>query len=559
MRSFRFISRSFSVGSFLRYNPKDYISDIPDNAPTLEENTKWLRTLATKKKPEDAKVDRYDQLPKETYVTEEKSEIDFPETNSNFLRFKSKKTKRVYDIVAGPNYSKEDYSPYHVLSIPVSAYDVSSSPFSTLPSKRRPKSESLQAFSDLKVVKIRSGKGGNGMVSFSRDAGVAVGPPDGGDGGDGGDIYVMAIKGLNSLHGIKTKYIAKDGSSGAAGQLDGKKGESVIITVPVGTTIRWCPSPVEIRSLQKEGEDKVFHVKAVGAWPEDRLPCDIQLLRDSYDIGKGWIFKDKDEAYHLERGYFQKLRDSVKQFDRQSKYDEMQTDRFPIDGLDFSEPTAEPLLLLRGGRGGLGNMHFLTPEIRNPRFAKTGRAGLEQSFIFELKLLADLGLVGLPNAGKSTLLKAISRATPKVGNWKFTTLQPTIGTISLRIDQPPFTVADIPGIVQGAKDNKGMGLSFLRHIERSGGIVFVVSLGNKDPVADLKILEGELGSERLEGKNKLVVATKADLDGAERSFQELNAYCSNLDYKCVPCSPLNAGNIETVLQLMAECTGKFDI
>lgn len=551
----RVFYRTISTCRVCKAASDDFRSDIPDNAPTLNENAEWLQRLAHQK-GRSAKPNISQQVSKETYNVCKKGEIDSPGTNPAFICFRSKKSKRTYNVISQP----DPKNPYHILSIPVSSYDVSSSPFSTLSADRRPNSGSSQAFSDLKVVRVNSGRGGNGIVAFSRAASVAVGPPDGGDGGDGGDVYVMVSEGLNSLHGIKTKYIAKDGTNGSSGQLDGKKGDSVVITVPLGTNIRWCPDPVQIRSLQKKDHtDEVFHVKCVSEWEGDEIPKYIQMFRNSYLPGKGWLFKDKDEKYHLERDYFKELRDQVMVYDKQSDYDEQQNDRFPIEGYDFDKPTPEPVLILKGGHGGLGNMHFLTSNIRNPRFAKMGRAGLHENFIFELKLLADLGLVGLPNAGKSTLLRAISHARPKVGSWKFTTLQPTIGTIPMGIDQPSFTVADIPGIIKDAKFNRGMGLSFLRHIERSKGVAFVISLGNSDPIGDLNMLKNEVGEQRLRNKNKLVIATKADLPETEIKFTQLRQYCDTQNWKCVPSSPKYSGNIERVIQLMAECSGKYDL
>lgn len=535
--------------SHLKYST---IPPVPDNAPTVQENNTWLESLE-KQKPkievkEEAEV---------TYKIVDKSELEDEIKNENFVKFKSKKTKRIHTVVESPTIENE--KTYYTVSIPASDYFVSSSPFSSLNAKKRPKAESIQAFSDLRVVKLKAGAGGNGDVSFFRDTGISSGPPDGGDGGDGGDIYVMAVEGISSLHNLRSRYIAPDGSNGRNGQLDGKKGDSIYINVPVGTHIKWCPDPKDIRELQKnEYDDKVFHVKAKSDEFGSILPKFIQFFRKSYEAGKGWIFKEKNEAYHLERDYFNELNERVTNYDLQKREDELTNDTFPIDGLDLDKPTEEPILLLKGGNGGMGNMHFQTTTIRNPRFAKQGRAGIEENFIFELKLLADLGLVGLPNAGKSTLLRAISNARPRVGHWKFTTLQPTIGTIQLRIDQPPFTVADIPGIVKDAKYNKGMGLNFLRHIERSGGLVFVVSLGSENPIDDMNVLIDELGKERLSGKNVLVVATKADLENSKQKFIELRSFVDAKNWKCVPCSGMNKENIEKVIDLMAECSGRYD-
>lgn len=526
------------------------IPSIPDNAPTLEENTEWLKKL----RKSDIK-DVNESQDEFTYLINEKSYLEDEEQNEELIKYKSKKTKLTHTVIKSPT----ENDPYYTLSVPASEYFLSSSPFSSLNSKRRPKAESIQPFSDLRVIKLKSGKGGNGDVSFYRDTGISVGPPDGGDGGDGGDIYVMAVNELSSLHGLRSRYIANDGMNGKSAQLDGKKGENIYITVPVGTTIRWCPDPRDVRSLQNEDhDDKVFHIKTVSDDYGSVLPKFIQFFRDSYEAGKGWIFKEKDESYHLSKDYFNELNERVSIFDTQTRQNELMNDTFPIDGIDLDKPTEEPILLLKGGNGGMGNMHFLTPVIRNPRFSKKGRAGLEENFIFELKLIADLGLVGLPNAGKSTLLRAISNAKPRVGHWEFTTLQPIIGTIPLRIDQSPFTVADIPGIVKGAKDNRGLGLNFLRHIERSGGIVFVVSLGSENPIDDINTLLGELTEERLANKNVLVVATKADIDGSREKFTLLQSFTKERNWKCVPCSGLNKENIDRVIDLMAECSGRLN-
>lgn len=522
---------------------------IPDNVPTAKENTEWLEKL------QQVKPTVTDTKGEFTYTIEDDPAIETIEENENRVKFKSKKSKKTYTVIR-PESEEDDY---HTLLVPASDYFLSSSPFSSLSSKRRPKAEHVQSFSDLRVVKLKSGNGGNGDVSFFRDTGISSGPADGGDGGCGGDVYVTAIREMSSLHNLRTRYIAGDGTKGKGAQLDGKKGDDIYITVPVGTQIRWCPDPKDIRALQSQKyEDKVFHVTAKSDEFGSFLPKFIQFFRETYEAGKGWIFKEKDEAYHLEREYFNELNEKVKIYDLQKREDELMNDTFPIDGLDLDKPTTEPILLLKGGKGGMGNMHFLTTTIRNPRFAKIGRRGLEEHFIFELKLLADLGLVGLPNAGKSTLLRAISNARPRVGHWEFTTLQPSIGTIQLRIDQPPFTVADIPGIVKGAKDNKGMGLNFLRHIERSGGIVFVISLGSINPIDDLEVLIGEMGEERLKDKNILIVATKADLEKSLEKFTALKEFAEEKQWKCVPCSGKNKENIERVIDLMAECSGRIN-
>lgn len=425
-----------------------------------------------------------------------------------------------------------------------------------------------RTFEDLKYIRVNSGKGGNGSVSFFRDAHKPVGPPDGGDGGNGGDIYIKVVKSMNSLHTLKRSYQAGSGSPGAGRQLDGKNGKDIIIEIPMGTTIKWIPDPIIIREKLKASKFNLSNINLeLKTTNLNDNEIFLQFFRDSYGLGQGWIFKERDEEYQRERKYFQDLNERVIEYDQEIINEEIMNDKFPILGIDFQEPNDQPILLVKGGKGGMGNMHFLTKDIRNPRFSKKGREGLTNFFLLELKLIADLGLVGLPNAGKSTLLRSISKARPRVGHWEFTTLQPTIGTIFTTIDKDPFTVADIPGIIKGASQNKGMGLDFLRHIERSGGLVFVVSLESKNPIDDLKILIEEVGNKRMENKKKLVIATKADLNKSSENFNnlknfvidDLNLIDDDNFWKIIPICAIKGENIEHCIKLMAETAIKPEI
>lgn len=180
----------------------------------------------------------------------------------------------------------------------------------------------------------------------------------------------------------------------------------------------------------------------------------------------------------------------------------------------------EEQILCRGGRGGMGNAFFKSATLQTPRFAQPGEAGVEGWFILELKLLADVGLVGFPNAGKSTLLSAVSAARPKIGDYAFTTLEPNLGIVSVR-DGKSFVMADIPGIIEGAHEGKGLGLRFLRHIERNSMLLFLVSAESSDPAAEYRVLVNELTlyNPQLLHKARLLVISKSDMIDAELEVQ----------------------------------------
>jgi len=284
-------------------------------------------------------------------------------------------------------------------------------------------------FVDLVKIKIKSGKGGDGRVSFHREKYIAAGGPDGGDGGRGGNVVFKVDDNLSTLldFRMKRKYIAEDGEMGGTKKSFGKTGKDIVIRVPRGTLIK--------------------------------------------DADTGLLIHD------------------------------MSGD--------------EPFIAPHGGRGGWGNTHFGTPTRQAPRFAKPGLPGQEFNIILELKLIADVGLVGFPNVGKSTLLSVVSAARPKIANYHFTTLSPNLGVVYID-EGASFVMADIPGIIEGAAEGAGLGHDFLRHIDRCRLLVHIIDVAGsegRDPVEDLEAINAELGgySAELAKRPQIVVANKVDI------------------------------------------------
>lgn len=356
-------------------------------------------------------------------------------------------------------------------------------------------------FVDKCTLTVHAGSGGNGCVAFHRDAFIPDGPPNGGDGGSGGNVWIQAVPGHNSLHKLARRGVLKAGR-GASGQgkaQGGRKGEDICIHVPVGTVIReiWRSDPVA------DEEQRLDELASMD--PETR---EIAELENRGPRSNPWIMypgaigqEAKDAAGTIPQA----------PRPRRSHLSALQPVA-PIR-LDLDKPMDKPILLAAGAMGGLGNPHFTTKQLSKPKFATKGELGIRLKLELELKLLADVGLVGLPNAGKSTLLRAISNSRTRVGNWAFTTLSPSIGAVVLDDNkgrplirsgiegQPPrthFTVADIPGLVEDAHLDKGLGLGFLRHVERARILAFVVDLSDPSPVQTLQGLWKEVAEyERL--------------------------------------------------------------
>ena len=334
-------------------------------------------------------------------------------------------------------------------------------------------------FADHAKIFIKSGKGGDGHVSFRKELFVPAGGPDGGNGGKGGNIIFEVDKGLNTLTDFRQvrKYIAKDGENGGKKKCAGANADNLVIKIPEGTVIK--------------------------------------------DFETGKVIADMSGENQRE-------------------------------------------VILKGGKGGLGNMNYATATMQAPKYAQPGQMGHELFVMLELKVIADVGLVGFPNVGKSTLLSRVSNAKPKIANYHFTTLNPHLGVVDLD-DGAGFVMADIPGLIEGASQGVGLGHDFLRHIERTKVLVHVVDAAGtegRDPVADIKAINAELEAynpELLE-RPQLIAANKIDAiyDEEESPIERLKEEFETQGIKVYPISGVSGQGIRELLFAVLELLKTVD-
>ena len=327
-------------------------------------------------------------------------------------------------------------------------------------------------FADRAKILIRSGKGGDGHVSFRRELYVPNGGPDGGDGGRGGDVIFEVDEGLNTLYEYrhKRKFKAQDGEEGGKRRCHGKDGSDIILKVPEGTIIREAESGKVIADMSGENRRQV---------------------------------------------------------------------------------------ILQGGRGGAGNMHFATSTMQVPKYAQPGVPAQELEVLLELKVIADVGLVGFPNVGKSTFLSRVTNAQPKIANYHFTTLNPNLGVVDLQ-GAPGFVIADIPGLIEGASEGVGLGHEFLRHIERTRVLIHIVdaaSTEGRDPVADIYAINKELEAynEEIAARPQVIAANKTDVLGDnEEPIQRLKDEFEPQGIKVFPISAVAGKGLKELLYYVRE-------
>ena len=335
-------------------------------------------------------------------------------------------------------------------------------------------------FSDKVRIFIKSGKGGDGHVSFRRELYVPAGGPDGGNGGHGGDIIFQVDKGLNTLGDFRhnSKYIAQSGEEGGKKRCTGKNGEDLIIKVPEGTVI--------------------------------------------YDDESGKVIAD-------------------------------------MSGDNMKET------ILKGGRGGKGNMNYATATMQAPQYAQPGQEAKELWVRLELKCIADVGLVGFPNVGKSTFLSRVTNARPKIANYHFTTLNPNLGVVDIDGGKG-FVIADIPGLIEGASEGVGLGHQFLRHIERTKVIIHIVdaaSTEGREPIADIKAINAELEAYNpdLLKRPQVIAANKIDAiydDGSGTNPVELiKAAFEPEGIKVYPISAVTGQGVKELLYAVRELLDNF--
>jgi len=325
-------------------------------------------------------------------------------------------------------------------------------------------------FADRAEIYIRSGKGGDGHVSFRREMFVAAGGPNGGDGGRGGDVIFEVDTGMNTLAEYRYvhKYCAEDGENGGKNNCTGRDGKDVVLKVPEGTVIR--------------------------------------------DAATGKVIADMSHGNKRET-------------------------------------------ILRGGRGGKGNQHYATATMQVPMYAQPGQKFLELNVILELKVIADVGLVGFPNVGKSTFLSRVTNAKPKIANYHFTTLNPNLGVVDLKNGAGGFVIADIPGLIEGASEGVGLGHEFLRHIERTKVLIHIVDAAGtegRDPVEDIRAINKELFAynKGLENKPQVIAANKLDVLYGEEKDIAMELLKTELEPEGMKIFPISAATGEGIDELL---------
>lgn len=329
-------------------------------------------------------------------------------------------------------------------------------------------------FTDRAKIFIRSGKGGDGHVSFRRELYVPNGGPDGGDGGRGGDVIFEVDEGLNTLQDFrhKRKYAAKDGEPGGKRRCHGADADDIVLRVPEGTVIKEAQSGKVIADMSGDNRRQV---------------------------------------------------------------------------------------ILKGGRGGLGNQHFATATMQIPKYAQPGQPAQELWVNLELKVIADVGLVGFPNVGKSTFLSRVTNAKPKIANYHFTTLTPNLGIA--RRYETEFVLADIPGLVEGASEGVGLGHDFLRHVERTRLLLHVVDASGsegRDPLEDFRIINEELARYgEPEGRPQLVVLNKCDLIYEDGETERLKQAFEAQGYEAFAVSAAQNRGFDQLLDRVVQLLGEL--